>query len=606
MKFNKTITKAFLALVAFMGLASCSSDDLDVTTPQPTNAQVYFSSLSNSDFLLDENQSSVQLEVKRMKTGGSLTAQINSTDDSGLFNVPSSVTFADGSDTAQLTISFNFSSLESDKSYSIALTIGSEASEYGENQKTVTIKYAPWSAWSPLGWSYPSGVNNYDSWVAAYAKYANGGYEDTSIICSGELPTYGYAQYMSGTYDQPVFYRQSMLDSNKAQLLLPDWFYGVDLVIDWNKATGDFTVEKQFTGYVNSSYDENVYVADAYTYWHDIRGKSEVTKDTYPSSFDAENGTFTLNVAYFISLGCFGSGEEIIQLPGYTKADYSLNISDEGSFQNKKNLGQVFNFTLGADVASVKYAAFFGKLEGEELEEAVDDVKGDEVETTTTSESGYKVVLVDEEGDHTLVALGYDGAGNVVNTTTLAFTATAPTGGYTWNPIYVGDYVYTLFFGDKDDPVTDSNLVLFQCNEDPTQFKIEHWGYDTDFVFSMDESGNIMVETGTTGYVHPTYGEVLISDVVEYTGSEKYGTSYYENGVFNFNLVYFCEQGVFGNGYETFTLTGNAAAKAVARAKAVANAQKQASTATPSNQLKPKAASRSFNKKATITKCTLK
>ena len=108
MKLNKTITKALLAIMAFAGLASCSSDDYEMAG-KPSNAQVYFSNESDADFLLAENQNSVQVEVKRVKTEGAQTVNVSATDESGLFNVPSSVSFEDGKNTAMLTINFNFS-----------------------------------------------------------------------------------------------------------------------------------------------------------------------------------------------------------------------------------------------------------------------------------------------------------------------------------------------------------------------------------------------------------------------------------------------------------------------------------------------------------------
>lgn len=602
MKINKIISKALLALVTVMGFASCSSDDIDVTTPKPTNAQVYFSKLGPTAFLLEENQNAVQIEVKRMKTEGSFDAKIEATDNSGLFNIPSVVNFADGSDTATLNISFNFSALTADTSYPIELKIADEASEYGESKRSIIIRYAPWSDWEPWGWSYPGGVSNYTDWTAAYAKFADGGYEDMSIIVNGDLPTYGYAQYMSGVYDQPVFYRESLLNPSNAQLLLVDWFYGVDLTIDWNKATNTFTIQPQLTGYHNSSYDEDVYVADSYTYWHDIRGKEDVTAESYPCSFDAANGTLTLNVSYYISLGCFGTGDEIIQLPGYTKPDYSVAVSDEGSFQNAKNkLGEVFYFALGADVTTVKYAVFEGNLAGEDMEKAEQAVLNDEVETYSTSESGYKVVMVDGEGDYTLVVLNLDANGKKVDSTSfLTFTVKAPVPGATWTPIYVGDFVYTLFFATADDPYTDEGLVLYQCDSDPTLFKIEHWGYDVDFVFNMDDEGKVFVNTGSTGVVDEQYGEVMVCDQSSVYGEEA-ESSYYADGVFHFNIIYFVEAGFFGKGFETFTLTGTAQA-AIARAKAFARAKKSldigAETVQPFDKVR--AISRNANKKANI------
>lgn len=580
MNINKTIINAFLAVTAVVGMASCSSDDY-TATEMPNNAQVFFSNESASEYLLQENQNSVQIEVKRLKTNGELTVNVETVDTTAakLFTVANSVTFADGSDTAVIPVTFSFANLAPDNGYGLDLKLTSETTAYGESEKTVVIKYAPWSEWEPLGWEYPSKVKNFADWESAYAKASS----EDDIAKDGVLPIYIYSQYLAGSLLQPLFIRQSMLNPDNAQLMLYKWFSydknhpGVDIIIDWNKATNDFTISKQLTGYYHSDYGEDVYVADSYTYWHDIRNDPNANdKSEMASKYIKEDGQFRLNLAYFISLGCFGYGEEIIQLPGYEKADYSLTISDEGAFQSGPQLGEVFNFTLGADLGKIKFANFAGQLSDDEISANADGIFSGEIESTTTTENGYKVVMVPEEGEYTLVAVLYDAEGNRVGNQSLAFTVAAPQPGKTWSAIYVGDYEYSLLFTDEnDEPVTDAGLTLYQCNEDPALFKIEHWGYDVDFTFTMDDEGNIMVSDQPTGYEHPNYGMVMIDDVVDYTGGTKYGQSYYENGTFNFAVVYYVPDGVFGNGTETFTLTGNAA-KAVNRALAAAKVKASA------------------------------
>lgn len=576
MNINKTIINCFLAVTAVVGMGSCSSDDY-TATEMPNNAQVFFSNGSASEYLLQENQNSVQIEVKRVKTDGELTVNIEAVDTTSakLFNIGNSVTFADGSDTAVIPVTFNFASLAPDNGYALNFKLTGETTAYGEAEKSVIIKYAPWSEWGPLGWEYPSNVKSFAEWEIAYANASN----NSDIAKDGVLPTYTYAQYLSGTYSQPVFIRQSMLNPDNAQLMLYDWFYGVNLIIDWNRAINDFTIAKQLTGYYHSNYGEDVYVADSYVYWHDIRNDPNATdKSKLACRYDKDNGQFILNVAYFISLGVFGYGSETIQLPGYEKADYSLNISDEGAFQSGAQLGEVFNFTLGADLGKIKFANFAGQLSDDEIGEKAEGVFSGEIESTATTENGYKVVMVPEEGDYTLVAVLYDADGNRVGTTSLAFTVTAPQPGKTWSAVYVGDYEYSLFFTDEDEkPVTDAGLTLYQCNEDPTLFKIEHWGYDVDFTFTMDDKGNVMVSDQPTGYEHPKYGMVMIDDLVDYTGNTKNGQSYYENGVFNFAVVYYVTEGEFAYGTETFTLTGKAT-QAVNKALAAAKVKKNANS----------------------------
>lgn len=543
MKLNKTITKALMAVMAFAGLASCSSDDYEMVG-KPNNAQVYFSNDADAEFLLAENQNSVQVEVKRVKTEGAQTVNVSATDESGLFTVPSSVSFEDGKNTAMLTINFNFSDLTPDTSYPVTLKLQEETTVYGNAETTVNIKYAPWSQWEEMG--------------------------------DGEVPTFTYMVLVGGTYQQNAYYRESMLDPTKAQIMMPDWFYGVELIVDWDKTTNRLDIAPQFCGMNHSSYGK-VYVCDQYYYAKTLKGK-DVTWEDNKSYYDPTTGQFRMLISYFVPVeggyGSFGADYEILQLPGYTQMDYSLAITDEGSFQSGKKLGQVFTFTMGADVASVKYASFAGTLTDEQIAENAEGIFSGDIVSKQTNENGYKVEMVEGEGDYTLVAVLYDADNNRVGeNVSLPFTVKAPVAGNTWTPIYVGTYTYTIYFGSEDDPAVDEGLTLSVCNEDPTLYKIEHWGFDVDFLFNMDEEGNVMVNNQFTGYVHSKYGDLMVTDMVDYVGSDKNGTSYYKDGVFNFNLVYYVEAGTMGYGYETFKLTAEAQ-KAIARAQAIAKATK--------------------------------
>lgn len=571
-----------MAIMAVAGLAACSSDNYDMAAV-PTTEQVYFSNESASEILLEDGQSTVEIEVSRVKTEGSLTVNLTAVDttEAKLFSIPSSVTFADGEATAKVPVTFTFSSLVADNPYALDLTLMAETCAYGDAQKQVVIKYAPWSEWAPLGWDYPADIagmasGQFAAWEAAYAAYAAGGYENDALIVDGDLPAYTYAQYMSGTYAQPTFMRQSMLEPAKRQIMLYDWFNGVNLVIDWNTETGMFAIAKQNTGYYQSTYSEYVFVADTYTYWKDIRGDETIKPEDRPCSYDEEAGRFTFDVTYFISQGYFGTGKEYLQLPGYVQKDYNVGIVDNGAYQSTKLLGEVFSMTLGADLSKIQYAAFAGELTDEEIAAKADGMFAGDIECTTTSESGTKVVLVDDKGDYTLVVVPYDAEGNRLETMTVAFTVLPPSGEKTYTALYTGDFTYTQWFTyDDGTPYVDEGLILSQCEQDDTKFRIENWGNGTNFTFTMLANGSIQVDDQEIGDTHPNYGTVYVGDITTYTGSTKYGVSSYDKatGVLSFNTIYYCAAGKFTDpGIETFELKGKAAS-AAKRALAAAQAK---------------------------------
>lgn len=138
-----------------------------------------------------------------------------------------------------------------------------------------------------------------------------------------------------------------------------------------------------------------------------------------------------------------------------------------------------------------------------------------------------------------------------------------------WNQIATGTYTYAQLWNGEDE-----GLALFRNQTDPTRFKITDWGYGVDFFFTMANDGSVMVDDQSTGYVNPNYGEVYVDDLVDYTEGTGYGVSSYADGVFTFNVIYYCEAGIFGYGPETFTITSTAQAPAK-RAPVAVNSSKK-------------------------------
>ena len=544
MKMNKIFTKAFVALAAIAGFTACSSDDYEMAT-KPNNAQVFFSNESATELLLEENQNQVEVEVKRLKTEGALTVEVAATDESGLFTAANSVTFADGEDTAKLPISFNFTKLESDKAYPVTLTLKSETCAYGDNTVTVNIKYAPWSEWKPL--------------VKGYS-------------------TFTFTYYYAGTDDrQRVYIRTSMLDPTQAQLKLANWTGdgekqegGYDLIFNWNKKLNLLTLSP--VAFDKHDTYGTVYVADTYTYVTKVLQK-EGDLEKQRSYYDEENGCFMLNLVYFVQAGNFGNGYETLQLPGYEKADYSLNIADNGSYQQDLKIGQVFNMTMGKDLTSIKYAVFKGAIvDDKAIDEKAQAIFTGDIASTQTKENGWRVVMVDEAGDYTLVALGYDANGTWQGTQSVAFTVKSPIG-KTWRKSFTGDYTY----GEVAYEGVDKGLTLYTCDEDASVFTIAPWAGGGSLKFQLDEDGKtVHVFNSYTGEDYKEGAPIYAGDANALLGDE-YEASYYDAATktYHFNVVYFVPGlGLMGACEETFVVSGPVAktiAKATAKAKVVSN-----------------------------------
>lgn len=120
----------------------------------------------------------------------------------------------------------------------------------------------------------------------------------------------------------------------------------------------------------------------------------------------------------------------------------------------------------------------------------------------------------------------------------------------TWTQIGTGTYTYAYWWeGD------DEGLPLYRCDNDPHKYKIGSWGIGSELVFTMDDDGNIEVLESETGDEYGDYGTVYVMETASYTGTTKYGTSVFEDGVYWFNLAFFVGAGTFDYGiWESFTL----------------------------------------------------
>lgn len=132
-----------------------------------------------------------------------------------------------------------------------------------------------------------------------------------------------------------------------------------------------------------------------------------------------------------------------------------------------------------------------------------------------------------------------------------------------WAAAFIGTFRYTTFFGDPDDPYDDEGLVLYQSLEEEGVYKIEGVFYGVDFIFTMDDDGKITWDPQFSGYHYDSYDkDVYVIDRWWWTdGDVEQG--YYSQGVFYFPTYYYMQDlGGWYDGYETFTLTGKAGAKA--------------------------------------------
>ncbi|MDE6086378.1 MAG: hypothetical protein K2G40_08275, partial [Muribaculaceae bacterium] len=234
--------------------------------------------------------------------------------------------------------------------------------------------------------------------------------------------------------------------------------------------------------------------------------------------------------------------------PGVQLSDTSISVTYFGLFKSKDEENSVIaSVTLGEDVEYAKVAI----VQGGDPNIGARDIISGAVESIEVTESGYVNIPFDienEESRYSIVAVSYyegepkENAGAVFK-----YTPAIPE---KWNLINTGTYTYEQFWEGEEE-----GLELYQSESDPTRYKITKWSEDGgDLLFTMDENGKITVLEQETGYVDSSYGMVSIDELSNYTGDPDDGQSYYKDGVYHFNVVYYVGAGEFGYGYETFTI----------------------------------------------------
>lgn len=114
----KSIKIFFLATVAIVaGLFTACSDDDFKAGPEVDGAQVYFPENVTTQHSISDDVSSIAIPVKRIAKDEALTVTVLASDESGLFTIPSSVSFAAGKETSELLITFDRTKLEDGKEY---------------------------------------------------------------------------------------------------------------------------------------------------------------------------------------------------------------------------------------------------------------------------------------------------------------------------------------------------------------------------------------------------------------------------------------------------------------------------------------------------------
>ena len=341
MKLNKIFTLAALATATFFA-ASCSEDFDYTAAPAPSGAQVYFSSEAPTKYVPTEDGSSFSIPLKRANTAGSLDVSLSASSTEGtIYTIPSTVSFSDGEEDANIVISYDATGIEYGRydTLTIAISDPELTTPYGISELTIVAGVTAWV-------DYGTALYREDL-VTGFFNAPNVTYEvaiEKNVINEGYyrlVNPYGqaYPYNEEGDYDPDAVCYMTINATD------PDWVYVEDCetAMDW--------------GYGLFSMQSKVY----YNLLNDV--DLDVIKANRPEWFGTlKDGIITMPInSMIVSMADYGDNEAntsglfAIALPGYTMADYSVEVSYTGVFTDAgNNVFAVGNLKLGEDAKNVK------------------------------------------------------------------------------------------------------------------------------------------------------------------------------------------------------------------------------------------------------------
>lgn len=393
MKLNRYFIGTVLGL-ATLGFTACDSKDEPEYTPGTDRGQAVYFGNRYADFTVDDATMAVTTYIQRSEASKDTdyTVQLSTYDESGLFNVPSTASFAAGQTTTSITITFNGADLTAFEEYPIYVTVDeAQASEYGESSQAIYIVRPEWGEWAPFMADPAEGRNG----TGVFTLKTMG------PLVGGAIPVF-----------VRVMAREAINRPEKMQfdVQIPDddknpseWYSLFTMSTDDGGESiqvPESDLDMIFGGGVN--------MIDTYTY----TGNPAYLGASY---FDAETGLFNLNMLFFDPSDGYqyGVGDDTIQLSGFVDTTvYTVALADKGQVEVGGKTYAVVNFDIDPRLDYVNYVVLDGALSEEEVAEAIAKIS-DPADTSYGEElkeikkSGNVTFEFPESGEHTIVAVGF-------------------------------------------------------------------------------------------------------------------------------------------------------------------------------------------------------
>lgn len=453
-----------MALLSVMALTlgSCT-EEYEYSGAKAEGQQVYFSNALGSTVNLSNTESSYALTLNRIDTSEELTVNLTLSDESGIYSIPSSVTFAQGDSAVQFNLSYDPAKLEYDvfNSVTIAIADADYTTPYGNSSYSFSVGMP--SPYVSLG----MGTFADNLLVSGYAEVEimqnqNNPNEFRIMHPYDEIAEFLGSEEVKVYPDQCAEYLHIyVLNAGDTHPLTGETVTENGLVYFDETATGvDF-------GSLSGSSEYGL----SYEIWWPglIQGGetdipeckvTETQENGLPGSIQLVpfNITQTNEGLYGGQYSAYGANI-VINFPGFDPKDYTVEVSYLGAFSSADGDSYAMgNVILGEDIEEAKVAV----VEGNDANAALAQVISGAVETVTVTESGEVRVPCKYSGACTMVAIGYaEGEMQAYDAATFDFVL----GPSQWTSIGTGLYtdyiVVNNFSPDGENPF------------DPIQYKVE-------------------------------------------------------------------------------------------------------------------------------------
>ena len=421
----KKINLILGALVCLFAFSACT-EEVEYTPASPESAKgVYFPSTLPAQVDLTTDATSFDVQIWRTDTVGEQTVDLNvvTSDTTGIFTFPSSVTFADGATAATITIAYNLEKMSYGQYTDITLSVDdSQASAYGGKAYAFTAGIP--EPWTSLG-------------VGTYYDYM--------------------------FFDEPLEaeIQQSLLDPAMFRVVKPyhELFgepfentgeYLVFTILEQGKPLGDVTITQEDlvyfdpfnTGYVNGDYGEVwLYHPVYFTSFGNDEANFVYSKVL---GYQQNNLPAQVQLApmYFMpdAGGAYDYTKKdntvLITFPGVVLLDYSVGVEYLGRYTAvDESVYADLGVTMGPDVASVKVAMALT----EDVNAVLAGVLDGSLNPVELTQAGTARFAMAQPGKYSAVAVSYDADGNAQEADYTQFEYAAA-GAVAWKSLGMAQY----------------------------------------------------------------------------------------------------------------------------------------------------------------------